>query len=166
LASTAPPQHRRVIVVISDGEDNYSERIKAEIGETAEELRAATPAQMQGLRDRIQAEVQREIQRADAVFYSINPSGQALFLNVISTRAQNNMARLAAATGGDAFIPEKVEDFDRVFRQIAAELRAQYLLQYYSNNDAPNGKYLRIQVTAPTHANLRVRARQGYYAKR
>ena len=141
LISSTPPQHRRAIVVISDGEDTFSERFKVAV--------AAMP----------------EVQRADAVFYSINPSGQALRLNVISRRGQEGMQKLAEATGGAAFVPEALENLDAVFSQIAAELRSQYLLQYYSNNEARSGKFLSIKVRAATRPELRIRARQGYYKK-
>jgi hypothetical protein len=39
-------------------------------------------------------------------------------------------------------------------------------LQYYSNNDAPSGKFLKIKVGVPARPALRVRARQGYYSKK
>lgn len=163
LANSTPGRHRRVIVAITDGEDNYSEKVKAAIGATREEQDAVTVSAKQRVNEKILLEVQREVQRADAVFYSINPSGLSLRLNVISQRAQDGMAQLAETTGGTAFVPEALEDLGTVFRQIAAELRSQYLLQYYSNSQAPPGKYLGIKVRVPTRADLRVRARQGYY---
>ncbi|MDQ3685961.1 MAG: VWA domain-containing protein, partial [Acidobacteriota bacterium] len=163
LSSSTPARHRRVIVAITDGDDNYSEKVKAAIGTTREE-QDATPLKTKRLVDkRALLEVQREVQRTDTVFYSINPSGLSLRLNVISQRAQDGMAQLAEATGGTAFVPEALEDLGDVFRQIAAELRSQYLLQYYSNSQAPPGKYLGIKVRVPARADLRVRARQGYY---
>ena len=142
LSKETPGRHRRVILVISDGEDTFSDRFKS--------IKAALP----------------EVQRADAIFYSINPSGESLRLNLISKRAQDAMAQMAEATGGSFFIPETDQDLDAVFRRIAAELRAQYLLQYYSNAEQPSGKFLKIKVGVPTRPTLRVRARQGYYAKR
>ena len=163
LSNSTPARHRRVIVAITDGEDNYSEKVKAAIGATREEQDATTPAMMQRVREKALLEVQREVQRTDTVFYSINPSGLSLRLNVISQRAQDGMSKLAEATGGTAFVPEALEDLGDVFRQIAAELRSQYLLQYYSNSQAPPGKYLGIKVRVPARADLRVRARQGYY---
>ncbi len=111
------------------------------------------------------AEVQREVQRADAVFYSINPSGNTIHLNVITRRGQEGLRQIAEATGGTAFVPEKEADLDRVFTQIASELRAQYLLQYYSNSQATGTQFRKIGVTLPARAELRVRARQGYYPK-
>lgn len=159
LAKSAPAGARRVIIVISDGEDNNSEKIKA-----ARE-QASTLTQRLAIQTRVRAEVQRELQRTDAIFYSLNPSGESLRLNIISTRAQQGMQQFAAATGGAAFTPERETDLDVIFRQIANELRSQYLLQYYSQNTSPNGTFLSIKVRTPSRADLRIRARQGYYTK-
>jgi Ca-activated chloride channel homolog len=167
LARSTPQQHRRVIVVITDGEDNYSDKIKAAIGATRAEQESVKPEDKLRIYNRVLAEVQREVQRADAAFYSINPSGESLRLNIISTRAQQGMEQLAQTTGGTSFVPERLEDLQGVFRQIAAELRSQYLLQYYSQNESANGTFLHIKVGVPArNAALRVRARQGYYVKR
>ncbi|HYE66040.1 MAG TPA: VWA domain-containing protein [Pyrinomonadaceae bacterium] len=178
LEKNAPGSHRRVILVISDGEDNFSERIRASaIAEYEAISKAATESEkekarvarrntQQELHRKALLEVQREVQGADIVFYSINPTGPSFRLNEISTRAEEGMERLAEATGGTSFVPEKTEDLEAVFRQIAAELRSQYLLQYYSKDQSASGKFLRIKVNVPTRSQLRVRARQGYYSKR
>ncbi|MGA9995730.1 MAG: VWA domain-containing protein [Pyrinomonadaceae bacterium] len=166
LSQNTPPQHRRVILVISDGDDNYSEKIKKAIGATREEQEAVTVSAKQKIYNRAIAEVGREVQSADAVFYSINPSGDPLHINIAATRAQNGMEQLSEATGGSSFVPERIEDLEKVFRQITNELRSQYLLQYYSGDESPSGKFLRIKVAVPTRAELRIRARQGYYPKR
>ena len=52
-----------------------------------------------------------------------------MYLNVITKRGQDGLQQVAEATGGTAFVPDREEDLDSVFAQIAAELRAQYLLQ-------------------------------------
>ena len=166
LTRTTPTEQRRVILVISDGEDNFSEKIKNAIGATQELQNSVAPQTRRWIYDRMVVEVQKELQKADATFYSINPSGPGLRLNVISQRAQDSMEQLATSTGGNSFVPEKLEDLDAVFRRIAAELRSQYLLQYYSKSEAPGGTYLTIGVTLPQRVDLRVRARQGYYVKR
>jgi Ca-activated chloride channel family protein len=172
LAQNAPGRHRRVILVISDGDDNFSERVKAGEVEDAralnrgEKLPAGANARQQATHRKALVEVQREVQRADAVFYSINPSGGGLQFNARGKRAQEGMQQLAATTGGTSFAPERLEELDEIFRRIAAELRAQYLLQYYSNSDAANGKFLNIQVRTPTRTDARVRARSGYYVKK
>ncbi|HVS82315.1 MAG TPA: VWA domain-containing protein [Pyrinomonadaceae bacterium] len=179
LTKNTPEQHRRVIVVISDGEDNYSNRVRdsalaayratqADENDSSPAARkrmlAASEAALQQGHRKAQAEVQQEVQTANAVFYSINPSGQALRLNVISTRAQDAMQQLATATGGTAFVPDKPEDLEPLFARIANELRAQYLLQYYSNNKSA-GPFRRIVVSTPAQPQVRVRAREGYYPK-
>jgi len=139
LGKTADPGARRVLVVISDGEDNYSEHHKLE-------------------------SALQETQRADCLFYSINPSGPSIHLNKISLKGQEAMVSLASGTGGAAFLPSKLEDLTAVFRQIAAELQAQYLLGYYSTDERRDGKFRRIAVRVPGRSDLRIRARQGYYA--
>ncbi len=139
LNDRSNPGIRRVMVVISDGEDTNSERFR--LGDAS-----------------------RELQRADALFYAINPSGPSIRLNKISSKGHEGMRRLAEETGGLAFLPDRLEELTKVFSQIAAELQAQYLLLYSSSNDASDGKFRRITVQIPKRPELRIRARNGYYA--
>jgi len=171
LVKDSADRHRRVIMVISDGDDNFSSIVR---DLTIAEYRAnqkgevSSGAAYQSLlerRRRAVLEVQKNVQQADAAFYSINPGGPSVHLNQISTRAQNNMEAIAQSTGGSAYVPDGERDLQRVFSEIAAELRGQYLLQYYANSQAASGQFRRIAVTVPTHPELRVRARQGYYSK-
>jgi len=76
------------------------------------------------------------------------------------------MRTVADATGGTAFLPDGEKDLEAVFRQVAAELRGQYLLIYYANADAPAGQFRKITVTVPNRPQVRVRSRQGYYPKK
>jgi Ca-activated chloride channel family protein len=163
--------HRRVILVISDGDDNFSTLVR---DLTVAEARASqkgdvTPAAArQSLLDRRRKavlEVQRLVQQADAAFYSINPGGRSVRLNQISTRAQNAMESIAESTGGTAFVPDSESDLERVFNEVGAELRGQYLLQYYSNSQMQGVQFRRIAVGLTARPELRVRARQGYYPK-
>ena len=105
-----------------------------------------------------------QLQLAECLFYSINPSGPSIFLNRISVKGQDGMFKLATETGGMAFLPDKLEDLTSVFNQITAELQAQYLLGYYSTNETTDGKFRRIKVKAAKSSELRIRARNGYYA--
>ena len=75
------------------------------------------------------------------------------------------MQSIAESTGGSAFIPDGEKDLERVFGEVAAELRGQYLLQYYSDSKAAGAQFRTIKVAVPTHSDFRVRARQGYYPK-
>ena len=160
-----PARHRRVVVVISDGADNFSELIKKTIGTTAEEQNSASVEVKDRVNARALGEVERSLQRADAVFYAINPAGNTMYLNVITRRGHEGMQRLADSTGGNTFVPETDADLTHVFNRVAAELRGQYLLQYYANSEAPAAQFRRIQVKVPARKEVRVRARQGFYPK-
>ncbi len=171
LVEKSAERHRRVILVISDGDDNFSNIVKdltvAEYraNQKGEMTKAAAHQNLLDHRRRAVLEVQTAVQQSDAAFYSINPGGTSIHLNEISTRAQNSMESIAQSTGGTAYVPDAEKDLERVFSEIAAELRGQYLLQYYSNSQTSGGQFRRMAVTLPAHPELRVRARQGYYPK-
>jgi len=171
LTANSADRHRRVLLVISDGDDNNSNMVRdlsvteARASIRGEQTPAAAHQKLLEAHRRAVVEVQRTVQQADAVFYSINPGGPSIHLNQISTRAQNAMEAIAQSTGGTAYVPEAEQDLERVFNEIAAELRGQYLLQYYSNSQTGGVGFRRIGVTVPGHPELRVRARQGYYPK-
>lgn len=166
LETSSGPGRRKVIVVISDGDDTA----RVEEVSAAQNRSGATPLSgrdsQSRLAERSITEVQREVQRTEATFYSINPSGQTMHLNVRTARSQRGMEKIAEATGGTSFIPARLEELPAMFNRIASELRSQYLLQYYSNNEGAAGRYLRIKVTLPAQPANRVRARQGYYPKK
>ena len=77
-----------------------------------------------------------------------------MYLNVMTKRGQDGLQQVAEATGGTAFVPDREEDLESVFAQIAAELRAQYLLQYYSNSQAAGVQFRRVAVTMPARPDL------------
>ena len=190
LTEKAPSNYRRVIVVLSDGDDNFSTQIRdaaladfdaSMAAQNAQgtpaagaNAKAAQPTSTRGqlrtvLQQRHQqavAAVQKAVQQADAIFYSVNPGGPSIKLNQIAMRAERGMEAIAETTGGTAFVPDSDADLERVFRQVAAELRGQYLLQYYGNSEAPPNVFRKIQVAVPARVDVRVRARQGYYPKK
>ena len=184
LTDNAPSNFRRVIVVLSDGDDNFSEQIRdSALADYNASLAAQDPKPAQGtpaggssrgqLRNILQQRhqlavvaVQKAVQQADVIFYSVNPGGPSIKLNQIAMRAERGMEAIAETTGGTAFVPETDADLERVFRQVAAELRGQYLLQYYGDSEAPSGVFRKIQVAVPARNDVRVRARQGYYPKK
>jgi len=151
---------RRIIVVISDGDDT-ARILTVSRGKTAV---IGMDAQLQLIQN-AQLDIVHDIQRAEITFYSINPSGQTMHLNVRTARSETGMERFATATGGAAFVPAHESDLTNIFNRIASEIRSQYLLQYYSNNQSGSRTFRRIAVTAPAHSELRVRAREGYYPK-
>jgi Ca-activated chloride channel homolog len=165
LDRASSPGRRRLILVISDGDDTARILdVSANQSRNGELQLMGTDAQLR-LIERAQADVQREVQRGEITFYSINPSGETMHLNVRTARSELGMERSAAATGGAAFIPRTDSDLPDVFRRIASEIRSQYLIQYYSNNQSSDRAYRRIVVRAPARPQLQVRAREGYYPK-
>ena len=172
LTESAPSNYRRVIVVLSDGDDNFSEQIRelsvaeARAVQSGQPTAAGTRAGLQTRHQKAVAYVQKAVQQADVIFYSVNPGGPSVKLNQIAMRAERGMEAIAETTGGTAFLPDSDQDLERVFRQVAAELRGQYLLQYYANAEGPAGQFRRIQVAVPARNDVRVRARQGFYPKK
>lgn len=154
---------RRLIVAISDGDDT-ARILDASAKQSRNGELMGLPAQLQFIQ-RAQTDVLREVQRAEITFYSINPSGQTMHLNVRVARSEEGMERIAQATGGAAFVPASDADLSVIFQRIGSEIRSQYLLQYYSDNQSAGRAYRRIAVSTPAQPQLHVRAREGYYPK-
>ena len=57
-------------------------------------------------------------------------------------------------------------DLEAAFAQISADLSQQYILSYYPADDRGDGRFRTISVRVATRANMRVRARRGYYPRR
>ena len=195
LAKNAPSGTRRVVVVISDGEDTNSTRIARAIqdgykkaGSSVNELDNKALYQLT-VNSRNEASMKERtrigkiLQDADTVFYSINPAGSSYQLNKMSLFGQENMERFAAETGGSAYLPKflpidtkdslmnsgnmkrNAATLETIFRQLANELRAQYLVQYYSDAEFAEGRFVKLDVKLSNPGTNRLRARQGYYVK-
>jgi len=196
LAKNAPAGTRRVILVISDGEDTNSSRIAQAIqdgyknaGAKINELDNKALYQMTvnsrneaSVRERVR--IGKALQDADTVFYSINPAGSSYQLNKMSLFGQQNMEKFATETGGTAYLPKflpidtkdefmnsgnmkrNTATLEGIFRQLANELRAQYLVQYYSDNsEFPTGRFVKLDVKLANPTGNKLRAREGYYVK-
>jgi Ca-activated chloride channel family protein len=165
LDESSTSGRRRLVVVISDGDDTarISDLFNRESTKGNYRL-SSMDSQLQFI-ERVQNEVLREIQKAEVTFYSINPSGSTMHLNVRTARSELGMEKLAQATGGAAFVPKNDGELNVIFQRIASEIRSQYLLQYYSNNKSGSLVFRRIAVSARSQPQLHVRAREGYYPK-
>ena len=187
LNANSQPRSRRVILSLSDGEDNYSEITRnptiaayknLDVNKLTQKDLDQRANQTLKAHTRAQTVVLKSLQNADTVFYSINASGPSVKLNIASQRAQTALQQFADETGGTAFLPQfiteknsasfekrNIQILDSIFRQISAELRAQYLLQYYSEASFPDNKYVKLDVNLNNPQKLRVRARKGYFVK-
>ena len=145
-----PDVVRRVMILISDGDDNLSNHTRAEAIEMA--------------------------QRYSVVIYTISTSTQWIQLSQTNpdksanrkthlTEGDKILQDVAEETGGRAFFPYHVDDLDQSFQDIGDELRNQYSIAYIPNNYQLDGKYHRIRIEVPDHKGYQVRARRGYFAK-
>ena len=68
-------------------------------------------------------------------------------------------------TGGSYALASSLDQVDEFYDRILDELYSQYNLGYVSTNSAKEGRYRRIEVevAAPGHPDLEIRARRGYY---
>lgn len=191
LQKNSPEARRKVIVVISDGEDTNSIGIRRGFSDLynslGKKINTLTTAMLETKRNEIkgreQSKVLKSLQNADTVFYSINPAGSSYKLNKMSVFGQSNLQKFAEETGGTAFLPKflpidvknsyendanmrkNTATLEGIFRQLANELRAQYLVQYYSEAEYPSGKYINLEVGLQNPKNYKIRARQGYFVK-
>lgn len=192
LQKNAPSRSRRVILALTDGEDNWSNLTREaeknnykdfDVNNLTQEKLNKLAAKTDSSHRVAQDKILRDLQNADTVFYVINPAGDSYRLNKISTRAQNGLQKFSEQTGGTAFLPNflptNLKDqlqnsantknneatLTKIFRGLANELQAQYLVQYYSEGDFPNNKYVKLRVDLTKPEKLRVRARQGYFVK-
>jgi VWFA-related protein len=73
------------------------------------------------------------------------------------------MEKIAQRTGGRFFEAKKKENLDEIYKQIAEELRGQYLLTYTPDRVDKEGGFHKITLKAGKD-DLTVVTREGYYA--
>lgn len=196
LQLNSPSGFRKVIVVISDGEDNYSEGLRrarrteesrivnsVENDPDLRKLGSVIAKSQESTKIAERARVLKTLQDTDVVHYSINPAGSSYKLNQISLFGQENLEVFSTQTGGTAYLPkflpidtansyENTSNMnknsvilERIFRQLASELRSQYVIQYYTEAEYPENRFVKLQVTLNNRNDLKVRSRNGYYVK-
>ena len=145
-----PDVVRRVMILISDGDDNLSTHTRSDAIEMA--------------------------QRTSVVIYAISTNTQWVSLSETDplktsdrkyhkTDGDKILQSLAEETGGRAFFPYHVDDLDQSFQDIGDELRNQYSIAYIPTNYVLDGRYHRIRIEVPEHKGYQVHARQGYFAR-
>ena len=136
---------KKVILVVTDGEDNASRHSLENAVEQA--------------------------QRNDALIYAVGvfSDDDIKHNRRAMKKARTALSQLANATGGLAFFPEDANDTESICTQIAHDIRNQYTLAYYPTNTAHDGTFRAVQVDViPPRGSgkLSVRTRTGYYASR
>jgi Ca-activated chloride channel family protein len=136
---------RRVVVVITDGQDTYSRA---------------------DLRDAIDI-----AQRTETTIFVISTKAglsatvPGVTMGQVNDKADNTLVKLAEETGGMAFFTGDMLSLERSFTKINKELRAQYLVTYKPSNDRYDGSFRRIEVKLVNgQGNMKVRTKLGYKA--
>ena len=76
------------------------------------------------------------------------------------------LTTLAEATGGRPFFPKKVEDVQKAFAEVQADLHRHYRMAYAPSSVASGlAGWRNIEVKVKTKPGLFVRTRQGYYTR-
>jgi len=127
---------RRILVLISDGDDNMS---------------------FESLNSTLEI-----AQRTDVSIFTIstNTSG---FFGMESPKNDKTLKRLAEDTGGRAFFPNKLEEMAVDFLEISQELRNQYSLAFRSTNRKRDGSFRSIKIDS-NRRDIKLQHRKGYYS--
>lgn len=127
---------KKVILVVTDGEDNAS-------------------------RESLEQAVRRLQEENGPTVYSIGLLGEER-----SKRARRALREMAEDTGGVAFFPKDLSEVEAITQQIAHDIRNQYTIQYKPSRPQREGGYRQVKVEAQAHGykKLQVRTRSGYYA--
>jgi Ca-activated chloride channel homolog len=80
-------------------------------------------------------------------------------------RARRALERLALETGGIAFFPSSLSEVDAISREIASDIRSQYRIGYRPSRPQSEGGFRNVRVEARTGKDkLQVRTKSGYFA--
>jgi VWFA-related protein len=127
---------RKVLLVVTDGEDNSSvvdlDRLK------------------------------RQARQSGVLIYAIGLLNASTERE--AARAKKDLDTMTFETGGEAFYPAVLGEVDGIARHVAHDLRNQYTIAYSPTNTKQDGtfRHIKLEVTSPLNAI--VTTRTGYYA--
>lgn len=126
----------KVLVVVTDGEDNASHT---------------------SLRQAIRNE-----EATGVTVYTISTKESG----VDKTDADKVLQTLAERSGGEALFPGDMDTLGKSFDKLRDQIRSRYLIAYKPADFEPNGKYRTITIIAEKNGKrLQVHARKGYHAR-
>lgn len=137
---------KRVLLLISDGEDNVS---KYGFNKVIEALR-----------------------ESKVTLYAIglleeNDQRGGLFRKSPSKKAKEAIQQFADITGGQAYFPKSLDEVEELVRNIAHEIRNHYTISYSPTNRKLDGTWreVSVKVNQPRDVSrVTVRTKEGYYA--
>ena len=127
---------KRVLFVVTDGEDNESQ-------------------------ESLEQAIRRLQEENGPTVYAIGLLGEEK-----QRRARKALQFMAEKTGGLAFFPRTLDQVDEISRTVARDIRNQYTIGYKPINPKSSGGYRTIKVDAKGkgYGKLTVRTKSGYYA--
>jgi Ca-activated chloride channel family protein len=130
-----PRLEKRVLLVITDGEDNMSQETLQEASRRLQQTNGPT-------------------------LYAVGLMGTAR-----QDPGQEALRELAQVTGGVAYFPNTLDQVESITRTIARDIRSQYIISYKRKNQnaKPSDQSLRVEAHAAGYTNLTVAARSGHY---
>jgi VWFA-related protein len=139
MAERYLPEHatreRRVLLVITDGKDNASVI-------TADQIR-------------------RQAEHSQTTIDAIGLFGER---DTGAGAGRHELTEMTERTGGIVFFPSSVEQVEAVAIDLAHQIRNQYTIAYAPSNQALDGTYRTIRVTASGGESYTVHTRAGYRA--
>ena len=127
---------KKVLLVVTDGEDNAS-------------------------RESLEQALRRLEEKNGPTVYTIGLLGEEH-----EKRARRALREMAEDTGGVAFFPKNLDEVEAITQQIAHDIRNQYTIQYKPTTPQSAGGYrtVKVEAQAKGYKKLQVRTRSGYYA--
>lgn len=139
---------RRVIVMITDGDDTFSKATLA----NAIDLAQRTETTIFGISTK-------------AGFLGSVPGVEA---GMVKDKGDKFLTELCEKTGGEAFFTGDMLELERAFKKISEELRSQYIITYRPANQNYDGKERKIEVrfTNQKSKDYKIRSKTSYRALR
>jgi VWFA-related protein len=131
---------RKVLVLITDGEDEGS---KYKISQAIEAA-----------------------QKADAIIYGFYYVDRGFYMSrgmVFAGGSDSALRQMSEDTGGHVFHVDRKTTLQQAFDELQEEMRSQYAIGYTPTNPAKDGSFRKIEVKT-TNKDWKVQARKGYYA--
>lgn len=132
---TSARLQRKVLFVVTDGEDNAS-------------------------RTNLEQMVRRLQEENGPTVYAIGLLGEER-----AHRARRALETIAQRTGGMVFLPKTLDEVDEISKTVAHDIRNQYTIGYKPTSPKSAGGYraIRVEAKAKGYGKLVVRTRSGYY---
>jgi VWFA-related protein len=137
---------KKVLLVISDGEDNASRY---------------------GINKVIEALRQSKVTLYAVGLLEEDDQRGGLFKKPPSKKAKDDLVKFAEITGGRAYFPKNLEEVEELMKNIAHDLRNHYTISYTPTNTKLDGSWREVTVKVNPPKNtpkMTWHTKQGYYA--